>query len=445
MMKLFRRFRSKINATTIIGLGSALTCILVIGIETFLIESRLSAIYSQGGNIHSFLAELAIYILPGVLVIYLVNTWLLHRFISQPIQTIRDKALQIVQDDSALGTQIREPLGRDLGELAASINTMSAALLEHTNELEQKVIERTIVLEEGSRLVQQVLDTTPNMLCLMNCEINAYNYVNREMADFFGISNDELIHAGPDYLTKRVYPSDQEIYQSHLQRISQSEDEEVVESEFRLKNDAGEWKWINFRSVVFQRNLENQPKLILYVGKDITHHKEIEEQLRFVSIHDQLTGLYNRHYFEEEMTRLEKGRLYPISIIMADIDGLKEVNDSLGHSAGDELLVRSADLLRESFRAEDVVARIGGDEFAALLPGTDQKAAEKVCERIQMIFSQPAGPDEVPVHISIGTGTAKKGRALNETLKLADQMMYADKLARRESHLKAKSDRINPG
>jgi diguanylate cyclase (GGDEF)-like protein/PAS domain S-box-containing protein len=277
----------------------------------------------------------------------------------------------------------------------------------------------------------------------MNCEINAYNYVNKEMSDFFGLSSDELIHNGPEYVAQRIHPLDATIYQDHLYRINLAEDEEVVESEYRIKNCAGNWKWINFRSVVFQRNSENQPKLILYVGKDITDHKEIENQLRFVSIHDQLTGLYNRHYFEEEMIRLEKGRLYPISIVMADIDGLKMVNDTCGHATGDRMLIRSAELLRESFRAEDVVARIGGDEFAALLPGADELSAEKVCARIRTIFSRQSDSEELHVHISIGTGTVQKGGSLSETLKIADASMYSEKMARKASMANKKRTQTN--
>jgi diguanylate cyclase (GGDEF)-like protein/PAS domain S-box-containing protein len=277
----------------------------------------------------------------------------------------------------------------------------------------------------------------------MNFEINAYNYVNREMSDFFGFTSDELIRQGPEFVGQRVHPSDMPIYQNHLQCIREAGDDEVIESEYRIRNQQGQWRWINFRSVIFQRNQDNQPKLVLYVGKDITDHKETENQLRFVSIHDQLTGLYNRHYFEEEMTRLEKGRLFPISIVMADIDGLKLVNDTYGHAAGDKLLQRSAELLRESFRAEDVIARIGGDEFAALLPGADELAAEKVCERIRATFSKQVDQDEPHVHISIGTGTVLRGGSLNETLKLADATMYAEKMARKEAQMAMTRNRMH--
>ena len=101
---------------------------------------------------------------------------------------------------------------------------------------------------------------------------------------------------------------------------------------------------------------------------DITQQKRAEDRLRFLSTHDVLTGLYNRAFFEEETTRMERGRHYPISVLMVDVDHLKITNDRRGHAAGDSLLRRAAAVLRAAFRTEDVVARIGGDEFAVLLP-----------------------------------------------------------------------------
>lgn len=432
-MKHIKHQFSKMRASTLICLMTAFGCLVVIIAGVILIELRLHNTIQTGGSWRSFIGEMAIYLIVGIGGIYFLNTWLLYIFLVHPLQGIQKEALQIVQNDSALGNQIPEPFGYELKGLTVALNLMSSSLFEHTNQLEQKVIERTIVLEEGSRLVQQVLDTTPNMLCLMNCEIDAFNYVNREMVDFFGKTNEELINAGPKYFADAIHKADLPLYQDHQLRILKAVGEEVIETEFRIKNHAGDWRWINFRSIVFQRNRENQAKLVLYVGKDITEHKNIEEQLRYVSIHDQLTGLYNRHYFEEEMVRLEKGRQFPISIIMADMDDLKLVNDRFGHAAGDQLLIKLAALLRDSFRAEDVVARIGGDEFAALLPGADEDAANNIADRIRKKLAQQNQSDNDPIiRISIGSGTALKGGSLNETLKIADAKMYAEKIARKD-------------
>jgi diguanylate cyclase (GGDEF)-like protein/PAS domain S-box-containing protein len=164
------------------------------------------------------------------------------------------------------------------------------------------------------------------------------------------------------------------------------------------------------------------------VVQDITARKRLEEKLRYLSAHDPLTNLFNRLFFEEEMARLAKGRHFPISVVSADVDGLKAINDRLGHAAGDELLRQAAEVLRISFRPGDVVARIGGDEFAVLLPGASAVAGEAVLARVRRNENAYSTHDDRPaVHFSLGLATAEEGQSLAETLRLADSRMYQNK------------------
>jgi diguanylate cyclase (GGDEF)-like protein len=164
-----------------------------------------------------------------------------------------------------------------------------------------------------------------------------------------------------------------------------------------------------------------------------------EEKLLYVSIHDPLTDLYNRGYFEEEMSRAERGRNFPISILMADLDGLKKINDTLGHAIGDRLIKDAADVLRQAVRANDVVARMGGDEFAVILPGADAVSAAEVVDRIREIESEFNGETRAyQVRFSIGFATSESGESLVETLKMADEHMYLDKFARKAALAEAR-------
>lgn len=144
-----------------------------------------------------------------------------------------------------------------------------------------------------------------------------------------------------------------------------------------------------------------------------------------------MTGLYNRGFFEEELARLERGRQFPVCIVMADVEHLKEVNDFQGHTAGDTLLKRAAHVLVAAFRSEDIVARLGGDEFAVTLPNTDVNTAETVLLRVRnSLQKHNITETDTPVSISFGISTADKLKSLLEALKEADANMYREKRER---------------
>lgn len=164
--------------------------------------------------------------------------------------------------------------------------------------------------------------------------------------------------------------------------------------------------------------------------QEIAQRKRLEEQLRDQGNHDALTGIYNRVFFEEELARLEQSREFPVSVVVADVDKLKVVNDTKGHAAGDEILRRTATVLKSTFRAADILARIGGDEFAVLLPDTDLAMAQKIMTRvIAKLAEHNAKYPEWPVQLSLGVATAQQSQ-LAEALAVADQRMYEDKQAR---------------
>lgn len=193
---------------------------------------------------------------------------------------------------------------------------------------------------------------------------------------------------------------------------------------------------INGKDVRAECKIISQPEeaadgiLIMMILTDITERLKAEEQIRFLSYHDKLTTLYNRAHVEAVMPKYEQREFLPVSIIMLDMNGLKLVNDVLGHQQGDLLLVAMAKVLMKSCDSKDIVARWGGDEFLIILPQTDLDACLKVCEKIRSACEE-VQDTAIPLSAAIGTATIESGVArLEEMFNVAENRMYNDKLKR---------------
>lgn len=173
---------------------------------------------------------------------------------------------------------------------------------------------------------------------------------------------------------------------------------------------------------------------VIGIVRDITNRKEVEAKLLHENSHDIMTGLYNRAFFDTELNRLSRSRMFPMSIVMADINGLKIVNDSQGHEAGDDLIRLAARIILRAFRAEDIVARIGGDEFGVILPETTTAVAE---EAVRKILSYPEIINH-QVSIAFGIASAENKDQVAEAIKLSDVRMYRDKSDTMQLQPKAK-------
>jgi len=163
-----------------------------------------------------------------------------------------------------------------------------------------------------------------------------------------------------------------------------------------------------------------------------------QEELKYKAFHDRLTDLYNRRFFEMEMQRLDVNRQLPLSIIMADVNGLKIINDSYGHEKGDELLVKTAEILKTVLKEEDILARQGGDEFAILLPNINNKQVNKIIKRIKNKVKMKNKDRDIPISLTMGSATKENPEQnIYNILQIADDNMYQNKLSESRS---SKSD-----
>lgn len=297
-----------------------------------------------------------------------------------------------------------------------------------------------------------------------NFETNLFEFDN----EFYNIYGTDVVREGltmaPDtYAREFVHPDDAWMVKAEIDKAFLSADRyPVVQLEHRIIRRDGKMRTIAVRINIIK---DTTGKILKWYGanQDITERKQFEEelkqkneelfrinqklqqevlervqsekQLKYLSFHDNLTGLFNRSFFAEEMQRLSSGRFLPITIVIADVDRLKLVNDKLGHQAGDRLIWRAAELLRSCFREGDVIARVGGDEFAAILPVTDIDAIERIVERIELSLNDNTNSD-VPLLISIGFAmNTDPATNLEELYLQADTNMYLNKEKRRQFSL----------
>ncbi len=175
---------------------------------------------------------------------------------------------------------------------------------------------------------------------------------------------------------------------------------------------------------------EQDWSLVQVALTDITARKKAEAYLEFLGKHDVLTKLRNRSFFVEELNRLERNGPFPVSIIVADLNGLKVLNDTMGHAAGDALLRRVGEVLGKAAERPAHAARIGGDEFAILLPGTDERAALAFSESIaKLIELNNKFYSQSPLSLSIGIATSLPDERLELVVRRADERMYTAKHA----------------
>lgn len=256
-----------------------------------------------------------------------------------------------------------------------------------------------------------------DLLCITDFKGN-FVRINKAWETTLGYTNEELML---NNFLELVHPEDIESTLKEMKNMEEGKPVFNFVNRYRCKN--GQYLYIEWRAIPYN-------DLIYAAARDITERIKRQLEVEYLSYHDYLTGLYNRRYMNDSINRLDTERNLPFAIMALDVDDLKLTNDTFGHERGDQLLIAVSDVLKKVCREDDIICRVGGDEFVVLLPKTDMDAAGKIKNRIKLAASQTKIESVI---MSISIGYAIKSRPdedMLEVQKLADKRMYNEKFNR---------------
>lgn len=335
------------------------------------------------------------------------------------------KRINIVRNDK-IG-QISESFNKVADEMQFLVNNLETTVRDRTKEL-QKAISTA---DENKNQLQLILDSAAEAIYGIDMHGNC-TFCNISCVKMLGYSNQlELLgkdmHRQIHHTRRNGIPLPVEeckIIRAFKQGQGTHVDDEVFWSADGSCFD------VEYHSYPQVKNGEIIGAVVTFM--DISDRKQKEAEIQYLNCHDMLTGLHNRRSFEENRTKIDNTDNLPLSVIFADINGLKMTNDIFGHSAGDELIKKSSEILQQVCRQNDVVARVGGDEFILLLPNTTTEYAEKILSLIQSEFAT-ARVKAIKCSISLGLDTKRSPeQPLDEIMANAENAMYKDKTMNRK-------------
>lgn len=305
--------------------------------------------------------------------------------------------------------------------------------VEDKEKLEQNAKEFKNLFQEYKNkltLLRTIFDSTNDWIFYKDF-YGRYLGCNKAFEKFHGLNEDDLIGKySSDILTEEVAV------------LAQEYDKIIMEEKVPVKYEQTH-TYPSGKNVILEMlktpyyNEKGKVQGIICVARDITERKVKEDEIVYLSYHDALTGLYNRVFFQIESARLLASQNnLPLSVIIGDINGLKLINDAFGHDKGDELLIGAANVFRDCLRITDIICRIGGDEFAILLPNTSEYETGLLFNKINSKFSKEAAKkNNVLNYTSISIGYATKtddDNSLSNVIKAAEDVMYRRKLLSRK-------------
>ena len=283
-------------------------------------------------------------------------------------------------------------------------------------------------LKESEEKYRLLTENASDVIWVFNLSKEEFSYISPAVFRLTGFTQKEAIQKN---LEESMTPESAVVIREVIARnmdifIRNPNDSNYFIMEIQQLCKNGDIIWVEL-SAKSRFNAEGQIEIV-GISRNIEERKKDQLKNLYLSYHDQLTGLYNRRFYEEELLRLDTKRNLPLTIAIGDINGLKLINDSFGHLMGDELLKRAAWVIKEACRDDDIVARVGGDEFVIILPKTETLEAEKIAIRISKLAKEKKlGVIEPSISFGYETKTSMEQK-IEDIFKSAEDHMYRNKL-----------------
>jgi diguanylate cyclase (GGDEF)-like protein/PAS domain S-box-containing protein len=307
-------------------------------------------------------------------------------------------------------------------EHAKTLELLDALKIENEN-----IRKKEQELQLAKEYFEQVFNTSPEAAYVKRLGDGVLVDVNEGFENMYGFTKSEVI--GKSVKELRLYKSGKEQYAVKQVVLNKGFCKDM-EISVRRKDESILTGLLSARKIT-----KNNIELMSVNIKDITERKKMEMLLEHNSIHDYLTGTYNRRYFEARLKQLNTKKYFPVSVITADINGLKVINDAFGQQEGDKLIKKTAKIVFSQSRENDILCRVGGDEFILLMPNTDGKTALKVLNGIQS-SSEKENKKTKLFDISIALGFSTKqnlDQTFDDVISVAEKYMYQRKVLERKS------------
>ncbi|MEN1760144.1 HD domain-containing phosphohydrolase [Anoxynatronum sibiricum] len=381
----------------------------------------------------------------GMIMVLLLFPRFFRNSVVLPVMTLLEGVQKVEEGD----LQVEVPISSfdEIGRLTDTFNRMTHSLKEaddfqkhHHHILQKQVDERTFELKEAlaeSRQLQQSLRHERELLkttvfsmgdALIATDGEGNITIMNDLAERMTGWSQAVAHGKPfDEVFRMIDEQSGTAHESPVEQVLKKKAAYTLPPDTLLVARDGRTIPIE-DSVAPIKDEGGHVTGVVVVFRDFTEKKEKQDKILHLSYHDQLTGVYNRHFFETELKRLDAHRNLPLSLLILDLNGLKLINDAFGHQVGDQAVQRVAAVMQQACRNDELIARIGGDEFVIILPNTRKEDAEKLAMRIQQRISE-VPLKELQISASVGWATKEEEpESIAAIFKEAEDKMYRRKL-----------------